>query len=418
MQRRTFLTWLSALGVWRGRTIESASAAPLPAPSGPDIELQAPGVRLRLASRNGYGIDRLLDPATGQDFACSGGAPGLYRLTVVDSKNLTREIDSTHAVAASVKTSPEAADLVFNHEQEQLKVFCSVRLDAKISRIDWKIRLENQGTSGVRAIFYPQWFAPAQLSTGGEADRILYPFLDGQEFVAPGRHFTATQSFRIPYPGQACLQLQAYHDGRSGLMMMARDGEGWIKHFRVARVKSGFDLSIEHNPGETPGTDIDLPYEVSFETFHGDWQEAADRYKAWAQEQKWARATLDNRRVPAPLAQGLPVLTYLLRGDAYSAEWSMYFPPSNRLLNPDFYPPKIPALTNHYAEFFGSKIISNPFGWEHIAPWIAGDYFPPVEGEEVWKKTSAALQTDGHPLFMLLSGTRWGVNMDDAGYHQ
>jgi hypothetical protein len=102
----------------------------------------------------------------------------------------------------------------------------------------------------------------------------------------------------------------------------------------------------------------------------------------------------------------------------HSHPFGKFFPPSIRLFNPDFHPSKIPAPEARYARFFESRIIANPFGWEHIAPWIASDYFPPYGGEESWADAARALTTAGLPLFLLLSGLRWGVNMDDVGYHE
>jgi len=65
----------------------------------------------------------------------------------------------------------------------------------------------------------------------------------------------------------------------------------------------------------------------------------------------------------------------------------------------------------------GEIRLGNPFGWEHIAPWIGGPYFPPVGGEEMWSRMARKLRANGNPLFLLLSGARWGVRMDNAGYN-
>jgi len=127
---------------------------------------------------------------------------------------------------------------------------------------------------------------------------------------------------------------------------MTRDGDGWVKHFRAARIAGALDLSIEHNPDERAGQDIDLPYQTVLESFQGDWHAAADIYRQWAETQKWAKQKAAERKPPAYLTSGLPFVTHEIRGDAYSAEWSMYFPPSNRLINPDFHPNKIPLSRN------------------------------------------------------------------------
>lgn len=418
MRRRAFLQWASALAARFNLSRPFLRENPAPGLDERELSLSTSTLKLVLSPQNGCGIIELTNKLNGQRYASPVGVGALYHLVLVEPNGATRETDSSHATLIDKKYDAERIDLVFQHAGEQLTVVCSVRLVPPESRLDWKIKIHNDGPIGLRSLFYPQWIAPARLAGDGKSDRILFPFLDGQEFVAPGEHFTPGQTFRIPYPGQACVQLIAFHDGESGLMQMVRDGEGWVKHFRVVRTEAGFDLSVEHNPVETPGADIDLPYETSMELFHGDWHEPADRYKAWALQQKWAQQTLAERPWPSWLTDGAPILNYSLRGDPYSAEWSMYFPPSNRLINPQFHPTKISALTDAYSAFFNSEIITNPFGWEHIAPWMAGEYFPPVLGEEVWRAAAASLRSHGHRLFMLLSGTRWGVVMDDVGYNK
>ena len=382
-----------------------------------EILLNSHGLELKLDSEAGYGVTSLRDTASGRDFISSEAKLPLYRIILSRADGSSFEITSATASSASARQTPSGATLVFEHAQEHLQITCSVRADSAAPRALWKIAIHNSGALGVRSLFYPQWPAPLQLSGSSGQNRLLYPFLDGQEFIDPGTHMPVGRTHRTIYPGQAALQLIAYHDTASGLLEMTRDGAGWLKHFRVARMKDALDLSIEHNPNESPGKDIDLPYETALELFHGTWQDAADIYAEWALQQKWAKKIID-RNLPRYLAAGLPIVTFAMRGDPYSAEWSMYFPPSNRLFNPDFHPSRIPALEARYAEFFDSKVITNPFGWEHIAPWIAGDYFPPYGGESLWADTAQALRKAGSPLFMLLSGARWGVNMDDVGYHE
>jgi len=98
-------------------------------------------------------------------------------------------------------------------------ITCTVRTAASAPRVVWKIAIRNHGPFGVRSLFYPQWPAPLRLA-GGRQDRLLYPFLDGQEFVDPGDHMPVGRVYRIIYPGQSALQLMAYHDATSGLLEM------------------------------------------------------------------------------------------------------------------------------------------------------------------------------------------------------
>ena len=379
------------------------------------ISLKSHEIELALDPSSGYSIVGLRDPKTGTDFAATGARPGLYRIVMSRSDGSSYEITSKSAKCVR-SSAPDRITLSFDHPEQGLRVIGTVRLDAA-QKLGWTLRIENHGNDGVRSVFYPQWIAPPRLSQSALENRILYPSMDGQEFVDPAKHFTPGQTVSSGYPGLAAVQMIAYHDDSAGLLEMTRDGNGENKHFRIVRRSDGFDLSIEHNPGETPGTNIDLPYETSMQVFHGDWHEAADIYKTWAVQQKWAARKIRERGTPRWLTSGYPIVTYQMRGDPYSAEWSMYFPPSARLLNPDFYPTKIPAIAKSYENFFQSKVISNPFGWEHNGPWIAGDYFPPVLGEETWRDIAAKLHAEDSPLFLLLSGLRWGVRMDDLGYN-
>ena len=378
------------------------------------VHLDAPSLQIELDPKIGYGIRTFRDASVGHDFISAENRLPLYRITLSRSDGSTTDITSAEAESVSQSRDGNQVTLVFEHPKYQLQVRCDARVELAPSRALWKIAIRNQGKFGLRSLFYPQWAAPLHLPNG--SNRILYPFLDGQEFIEPEQHMKEGRTWRVQYPGQAALQLMAFHDASSGLLEMTRDGEGWVKHFRVSRMHGALDLSIEHNPNETPGTDISLPYETVMQTFGGDWHDAADIYRTWARQQKWAQRKVIERRPPAFLTSGLPIVTFEMRGDAHSAEWSMYFPPSNRLMNPEFHPAKVPDLMARYSGFFGSKVISNPFAWEHIAPWIAGDYFPPFVGEEVWRKMADSLHAARHPLFLLLSGARWGVTMDDVGY--
>jgi hypothetical protein len=378
------------------------------------FRIESSGLSVELNPTAGYGLDHLRDAETARDYIAPGAKLPLYRLILSHADGSTVEVTSAGAASVNARrTSESAATLVFQHPDQGLTVICNVSADVS-PRLAWKIAIRNEGTLGLRSLFYPQWTAPLQLPKG--ESRLLFPFLDGQEFIDPGKYLAEGSTKRIQYPGPAALQLLAYHDAEAGLLCMTLDGNGWVKHLRVARITGALDLSFEHNPDERPSTNIDLPYETILQPFRGGWQEAAGIYRQWALRQKWARKKLAERDLPLFLKKPLPIVTFEIRGDAYSAEWSMYFPPSNRLVNPEYHPSKIPELMERYSRFFGSRVISQPFAWEHIAPWIAGEYFPPIGGEQLWARTSAALRRAGDPLFLMLSGARWGVNMDNVGY--
>ena len=352
----------------------------------------------------------------GRDYISTETKLPLYRLVLSREDGSDFEIASAQAGSVATRRTDDGASLTFEHPDHKLTIPCTVRIEPASSRLAWKIAIRNTGPLGVRSVFYPQWAAPLHLPKG--ESRLLFPFLDGQEFIEPGKYLPEGGGKRMQYPGQAALQMLAYHDAESGLLGMTLDGDGWVKHLRVMRIHGALDLSFEHNPDERPGTNIDLPYETVFQPFRGDWHDAADIYRDWAVKQKWARQKLTERNPPQYLTKAFPIVTFEIRGDPYSAEWSMYFPPSNRLINPEYHPSRIPALMQKYSAFFGSPVISQPFAWEHVAPGSQENTF---RWWAVMRCGPGPRQPCGVQAIRcssMLSGFRWGVNMDNVGYDE
>src|SRR5438270_4513139 len=166
--------------------------------SAAEIRLESPGVQVTLNSEAGYGITSLRDVATGRDFISPDVRLPLYRITLSRPDGTTTEITSASASSVSPRQTPAGATLVFEHPAE--RIICMVRADAAASRVSWKIAIRNQGPFGVRSLFYPQWPAPLRLTNSPRQNKLLYPFLDGQEFVDPGDRMPVGRMHRTLYP--------------------------------------------------------------------------------------------------------------------------------------------------------------------------------------------------------------------------
>jgi len=189
-----------------------------------EIRLESHGIEVKLDSGGGYGITSIRDAAAGRDFISSEAKLPLYRITLSRPDGSSFDITSASASSASASQTASGVTLLFEHAQEHLQITCAVRADSAAPRVLWKIATRNNGTFGVRSLFYPQWPAPLRLTGSLGQNRLLYPFLDGQEFIDPGEHMPVGRVHRTIYPGQAALQLMAYHDAVSGLLEMAAAG--------------------------------------------------------------------------------------------------------------------------------------------------------------------------------------------------
>ena len=149
----------------------------------------------------GYGIAHLRDIPAARDYISTETKLPLYRLVLSREDGSALEITSAQAGSVATQRTDNGASLTFEHPDHKLTIICTVRAEPASSRLAWKIAIRNTGPLGVRSVFYPQWAAPLHLLKG--ESRLLFPFLDGQEFIEPGKYLPEGGGKRMQYPGQA-----------------------------------------------------------------------------------------------------------------------------------------------------------------------------------------------------------------------
>ena len=106
-----------------------------------------------------------------------------------------------------------------------------------------------------------------------------------------------------PYPegynGSSLQFMTLYAEGEGGFYLAAHDPTLAMKWPNCFKGANGDLVStfIHQSPDIQPGAGLDVPYPVLVGAlFEGSWEEAADRYKAWAVTQPWtAQGTLADR---------------------------------------------------------------------------------------------------------------------------
>jgi len=148
------------------------------------IRISAGNLSATFDPSNGYGLSELREMRSGRSFLAGSVRMPLYRITLSNANGSAFDIDSAAASDASASPNGKAVTPTFRHAKQNLSVVCTIGPDTTDSRLTWRLSIYNSGKFGVRSLFYPQWPAPLELSPTG--NRLLYPFLDGQEFVDPG----------------------------------------------------------------------------------------------------------------------------------------------------------------------------------------------------------------------------------------
>lgn len=134
-----------------------------------------------------------------------------------------------------------------------------------------------------------------------------------------------------PYPegfNGSTMQFMAYHAaGRGGFYFATRDSGSAMKWFNFYKdhLPAGLTATMMHQAGHVaPGLDFSPGYEIEISCLVvGDWYEAADRYKAWAVQQKWTRQgeLLDRPDRPRWLYEDTGITTFGINAAYDRAAW-------------------------------------------------------------------------------------------------
>jgi hypothetical protein len=357
---------------------------------------------VRAANRHlQVGVDRtsgqlveLTDRATRHNFA---GRPvnrgGLWELELADGQ-VVSPTNARACAAAPLSGQPGGVRLAWSGfelpQSPQLRVEVVARLDADQPLSRWRISLHHLNGRPPRRIRFPRLLdVPAQ-----RGERLAVPVWLGQQAENPRAllHKPDGRATRLewPYPGLLSLQCLALSGDTAGLYAACDDPADFLKGFAVfGGGPNGFNFEAVHHP-ENDGTTRDhfaLPYAVVLGAFHGDWFDAAVRYRAWATNQPWARDSRLRRGLVPPWVTN-------------TALWVW-----NRGASPGVLDPAM-ALQDKLG-----LPVSVFWHWWHGCAYDVGfpEYLPPREGEAPFKTAlQRAHQHDVHAI-VYMNQRLWGM---------
>ena len=378
-------------------------------------------LRIALSEETQGGLSQLVDLKSGRNFIASHPEP-LYRLTLRGEKLTTiSSIDST-SLYVERRSSQHGETLILTYGPHtspngeiDIRVTCRLLLESGSGLSKWRIAIENNTGLPVRDFQFPVVLAPSPLGDSDEDDC----FLSANEF----RGFVRGSNIRTSkiggqYPGSWTVQMQAYYDDEAGLYMATYDDSGCVKKFGTSDAEGALDLSITHCFNETPGLNLDIPYDTVLGVFHGDWYAAADIYKQWAHKQHWCAKMIDERDdVPSWLKEPRPWLAIISRGNYERLRGTLWSPHAEHPIGKFWPARKVVPIMREYSRLFGTPVVTWMEGWEQIgSPGGPVDIFPPLEGEKSFKTAMARLNRDGNLPFMYLAGFHWCYRRPSVGY--
>jgi hypothetical protein len=259
-------------------------------------EIAAGDLRLTLrGSSSGIRLEHLLDDKTGQDFLAANPLP-LFSVSLhaVGSTNQSSLSAQDGWNECSVRQRGRRVEMQWSRPLEQklagLSVNATLIAEPRDSALHWKLRVDNASTNwSIWRVVFPQ----VSLTSLGTNAAVLFPRGPGE--VQRGvwdRQF----NYQGNYAGGWCsMQFMAVYREDSkptGLYVATHDPWGSTKDLMVKSDPAArtVRLSFDH-PAPNMGlaaNGFSLEGEAVWQVLRGDWFDAAQIYKAWAQrEAKW-----------------------------------------------------------------------------------------------------------------------------------
>jgi hypothetical protein len=272
-----------------------------------------------------------------------------------------------------------------------LRVTVTAALDASEPVSRWRIRIESLGELLLDRVRFPR----IHHVTPQEREALAAPVWMGERTERFRELLSGpkgeTRRFEWEYPGTLSLQcLTVYRENGPGLYLASNDTAALRKHFAAfGDGQGGVGVEVIQFPagGVAQGQAYASPYDVILGAFEGDWLTAAERYRAWALDQSWARQSrLRQGQVPEwVLNTGL---------------WAWNRGRSENVLGPA-------AILQEKA----GLPVSVFWHWWHGCSYDTGfpEYLPPREGEEAFRQALDAAHGQGLHALVYMNQRLWGM---------
>jgi len=317
--------------------------------------------------------------------------PGLWELSVRLSGKVASIVpaEARHFHAERVPGEPPSVRLIWRdfapQEARNLQVEVTTALEPGQPMSRWAIRVNGLEGLGLQQVRFPRVCGLVRQ----ENERLAVPDHLGQLLPLPRKLLQGRRAW--DYPGPLSMQFLAFYRNQGpGIYVAADDSEGFRKTFAVWKdVKDRLHFEIVHYPADEahPAGCYAPAYQIRLGTFQGDWVTASERYRDWALEQPWAKASrLRGGQVPGwVLNTGLWV-------------W-------NRGRSPGVLPA---ALTLKETSGLPTSVF---WHWWHGCAYDTGfpEYLPPREGAASFTESLSDAQRQGVHALVYMNQRLWGM---------
>ncbi len=375
-----------------------------------EISIGNDNIEIVLAKNVKGGIDRIIDRSTGIDLRGNKVPPPVILMIYYwtgSSFDIVIQWDALTVIYTN-ETTTGRSTVTMRYEQfrgKNLNATVTITLESDARMAEFGLEIENDEDFTVRSLYFPVVWGLGTIGDNADDDKIFYPVGDGMVLNDPLSYYDGIHMTEF-YPSTASMQVMCHYDpDETGLYMSTDDVNGYpkrpsldwmewsgIKHF------AGF---YQHLVPEYVGNDPALDYDCLVGTFQGDWMDAAEIYKEWAESTQFVSGgkVFEEKDTPDWFSKTSVVSSSNRDGDII-----------HRSLN------DIVNITEDFSELTGVDTTHLIFAWAKNGAWIGPDYFPPAAGEDNFKEATAAMSDNDDHSFVYISGSVWRITRDDLGY--
>ncbi len=336
------------------------------------------------------GLYRFLDPA--EDHLAQpqpalfvielSDAEGLKTVLSADGKWGACRLEETAAVERTITWSDPDGDHLAG-----LTVTARVRLEGP--RANWTLHVNNPSERwGIRTVQFPSLRLRRRQTAGG--DHCFTPHASG---VLTANPTTGMPAFSGTYPSGWCsMQFGGYYDSEGGVYFATHDPEGSRKTVSFGTSEGALACSYTWDAPDAgvPGTEFSTIGECAIELFSGDWFDAAQIYREWAQAHAlwWPGGELEGRPDTPQWMREMPI-------------WACMGGGPENVVDPCI----------QLREYLGVPLAVHWYNWHQI-PFDDDypHYFPVKDG---FAEGVKRLQDNGVRVMPYINGRLWDTDLDD-----
>lgn len=342
----------------------------------------------------------------GRELCLNKNEAPLITVKLLDDKGNPYYFNSNEALKVNVEN--HAGKCVINFT-EMNEIDCTAVIEKNSDNgFLWSLSLKNRSGMIIEWVEYPAIRLKNTLSGNGGDSKLFWPVGEGvlienaslrENSIWKYREITRkTGGYNGFYPASATMQYMAFYNDLSGLYIGAHDTLCAPKTLEWYSEDDSIAIELR-NFANGAKEDYTMEYSIVTLEFEGDWQDAAELYRSWMEENiKLPKKLYQKNDLPKWLSESPVIVLYPIRGSMDRGDMTpnMYYPYTNIL-----------KYIEEYSRKTDSKIMALLMHWEGTAPWATPYVWPPYGGEEEFKKLVLALHEKGNLIGVYCSGIGW-----------